>query len=108
MTTQLVRKQIYIHRRQQALLKQLARACGLSEAEIIRQAIDREAVNVMSQPLRGNQDSWEETKAFMRSLETRRGQFREPIHWNRAELYEERLNRLADHLSPGAEQEPHK
>lgn len=39
MTTQLVRKQIYIHRRQQALLKQPARARGLSEAEIIRQAI---------------------------------------------------------------------
>jgi len=39
----MVRKQVYIHQRQEATLKRLARQRGLSEAEIIRQAIDREA-----------------------------------------------------------------
>jgi len=39
----MVRKQIYLHQRQEAQLKRLARLRGLSEAEIIRQAIDREA-----------------------------------------------------------------
>ena len=42
--TDMVRKQVYIHQRQEATLKRLARQRGLSEAEIIRQAIDREAV----------------------------------------------------------------
>jgi hypothetical protein len=37
-----VRKQIYIQKRQDALLKRLDQARGLSEAEIIRQAIERE------------------------------------------------------------------
>lgn len=37
---QMVRKQIYIQRRQQAILRRLARARGVSEAELIRQAID--------------------------------------------------------------------
>ena len=42
MTTQIVRKQIYIQKRQDRLIKQLARANGISEAELIRQAIERE------------------------------------------------------------------
>ena len=39
--TQMVRKQIYIPKRQQLLLKRKAKAVGISEAELIRQAIDR-------------------------------------------------------------------
>ena len=50
MTTDRVRKQIYIHRRQQALLRQLARQHGISEEEIIRRAIDRET-NLQEVPL---------------------------------------------------------
>ena len=42
MTSNMLRKQIYINRRQQNLLRQLARQSGMSEAEIIRRAIDRE------------------------------------------------------------------
>jgi len=94
MTTQLLRKQIYIHKRQQILLKRLAKERGISEAEIIRQAIDREAANAIPVPTYANQDSWDEALAFMRSLANRRDQFREPLHWNLTELYEERLNRF--------------
>ena len=39
----MVRKQIYITRRQELLLKRLARLRGVSEAEIIRKALDKEA-----------------------------------------------------------------
>ena len=88
MTTQLLRKQIYIHKRQQILLKRLAQERGISEAEIIRQAIDREAANAIPVPSFGSQDTWDEAVAFMRSLADRRDQFREPLRWNRAELYE--------------------
>jgi len=42
MVTRMVRKQINIHQRQNALLKRLVQERGLSEAEIIRQAIDHE------------------------------------------------------------------
>ena len=41
--THMVRKQIYISERQLALLRRLAVVRGVSEAEVVRQAIDREA-----------------------------------------------------------------
>jgi hypothetical protein len=104
MTSQLLRKQIYIHKRQQALLKQLAKKRGMSEAEIIRQAIDREAANSMPLPSQASQENWDETMAFMRSLADRRDRFQEPLRWNRSELYEERLNRLAGKLTPTEDQ----
>ncbi len=105
MTSQLLRKQIYIHKRQQILLKRLAKERGISEAEIIRQAIDREAANSIPMPSYGNQDLWDEAVAFMRSLADRRDQFREPLRWNRSELYKERLDRLSDKLLPSKDQE---
>ena len=37
--SEMVRKQFYIHKRQQILLKRLSQARGVSEAEIVRQAI---------------------------------------------------------------------
>jgi hypothetical protein len=43
MSDPMIRKQMYIHRRQNIILKQLAKQRGVSEAEIIRQAIEREA-----------------------------------------------------------------
>lgn len=38
---EMVRKQVYIEPRQDALLKRLSRDLGLSEAELIRSGIDR-------------------------------------------------------------------
>jgi hypothetical protein len=104
MTTQLLRKQIYINKRQQILLKRLAKERGLSEAEIIRQAIDREATSSTPVPFLNSQESWDEMVAFMRSLAGRRDQFREPLRWDRAELYEERLDRLSEKLLPPKDQ----
>jgi hypothetical protein len=105
MATQLRRKQIYILKRQQIMLKHLAKQRGLSEAEIIRQAIDREAANVLSMPSYGDKDSWDQEIAFMRSLADRRDQFLEPLRWNRTEVYEERLSHLSDKLLPRKDQE---
>jgi hypothetical protein len=39
---QMVRKQIYIEKRQDALLKRQAKLRGVSAAELIREAIDRQ------------------------------------------------------------------
>ena len=41
---QMVRKQIYIQERQGQLLRRISKARGVSEAELIRQAIERETI----------------------------------------------------------------
>ncbi len=63
--SEMVRKQFYIHRRHQILLKRLARARGVSEAEIIRQAIEREAAGNASQPRQPDRSAWEEVLDFV-------------------------------------------
>jgi hypothetical protein len=85
----MVRKQIYITRRQKVSLKHISRLQGLSEAEIIRQAIDREVGNIMSQPDQGREQAWHKELSFMHSLRERAGQYPEPMHWKREALYEE-------------------
>ncbi len=92
MTTQMVRKQIYIQKRQDALLKRLSQARGLSEAEIIRQAIEREVAGVPSQPSAVDRSAWQELVAF---LEARHGaaSSSQSYNWNREEIYAERENR---------------
>jgi len=90
----MVRKQIYISRRQQALVKRLAQLRGLSEAEIIRQAIDHEATRVKAQIPAASEQSWQEAVVFMRSLRQRVDKSTEPIQWDREELYEQRLSRF--------------
>jgi hypothetical protein len=58
-----IRKQIYIEPEQEELLKRLAHDTGMSEAQIIRQAIDRHA-NELSQPAR-RERAWAEILAFI-------------------------------------------
>jgi hypothetical protein len=93
--SEMVRKQIYISRRQQALLKRLSEQRGLSEAEIIRQAIDREASHVSPRIELTSQQAWDQAYTFMLSLSARASQFHQPYRWNRDELYEGRLSRYA-------------
>jgi hypothetical protein len=89
----MVRKQIYISKRQEQLLKRLSQARQVSEAELIRQAIDRETMSDASTLPLADEETWQQAVAFMRSLRTRAAQFSQPYQWNRAELYEERLKR---------------
>jgi hypothetical protein len=93
MTTDMVRKQIYIHRQQQNLLRQLARQRGTSEAEIIRCAIDRET---SLQEIPFSVDSHTALEEIIQSAYA--GQDRsvtgvEPYRFNRDELYDERESR---------------
>jgi hypothetical protein len=92
MTTQMVRKQIYIHKRQNTLLKRMSQARGVSEAEIIRQAIDREISGGAAQapaPSRTAMDEFVELALKRRALDIQG----EPYHWNRQEIYDERESR---------------
>lgn len=93
MSEYMVRKQIYIPKRQDALLKQLAKQRGISEAEVIRQALEHEVATSESAAME-REKALENTIAFARSLRERADfQQGEPYQWNRQELYEERENR---------------
>lgn len=89
---QMQRKQIYIPERQQSQLKRLSKQLGISEAEIIRQAIEREMLFTANRPLPGDHSALEEFIRF--------GLSRQPVQettgrrWTRDELYEERIIRL--------------
>lgn len=93
--SEMVLKQINISRRQQALLKRLSQQRGLSEAEIIRQAIDREASHVSPRVELSSQQAWDQAYDFIISLSARASQFHQPYQWNRDELYEGCLSRYA-------------
>jgi hypothetical protein len=89
----MVRKQIYIHRRQQNLLRQLARQRGTSEAEIIRRAIDRETTMQGIPFSENSQTALEEIIQAAYTLRDQPAAGSESYRFNRAALYEERENR---------------
>ncbi|MBI3393468.1 MAG: hypothetical protein HY039_09815 [Nitrospirae bacterium] len=86
----MLRKQIYIAVEQEKKLKRTAAARGVSEAQLIREPIDR-AVVVSGRGVK-DRAAWEREKARMLA----RGE-EEPVparrRWTREELYDERLDR---------------
>jgi glutamate synthase domain-containing protein 3 len=80
-----IRKQVYIEPRQELLLKEIAQKTGISEAEIIRQAIDQHIAYTGSP--KNNLETWEEEKAF---IESTKKQVALPggRDWKREDLYE--------------------
>ena len=84
MTTKKVRKQIYIEARQEQLLKQLVRETGATEAELIRQAIDRHTGSFSP---RRDLSVWEEERAFMERL-MQEGPVSGGRTWKREDLHE--------------------
>lgn len=96
MTTPMVRKQIYIPRRQDILIKRLSQTRGVSEAEIIRQAIEREISGpTLVQSLRDN-DVWAEIMQAVAEQNERWAGNTDPYRWNREELYAERTDRWSN------------
>lgn len=102
----MIRKQIHIRPYQQQILKKLAQFRRLSEAELIRQAIDRQAGGA-SEAFVADAEAWEEAHAFMltlckrevpqrevRELDAGYGQARD---WRRDDLYAERIERHGRH-----------
>ena len=81
----MVRKQVYIEPRQEALLKQLVRETGTTEAELIRQAIDRQ-MKVIRSP-KQNLRAWQEERAFITHL-IQQGPVPGGRSWRREDLYE--------------------
>ncbi|MCX8062139.1 MAG: ribbon-helix-helix protein, CopG family [Anaerolineales bacterium] len=97
MSTQMVRKQIYIPKRQHILLKQLAKAQGISESELIRQAIDREILGEVNQPTKtAHHTAWQEIVSFIRERQQAVGGATQPLLWDREAIYAERENRWVE------------
>ena len=84
---EMVRKQIYVEERHERLLKRISKARGVSEAELIRQAIERETVG--EKPLLApDQEAWDKIVRFARSRKTLRPGVR-PYRWSRPDAYED-------------------
>jgi hypothetical protein len=88
----MVRKQVYITKEQDKLLKRRAKALGVSEAEVVRQGIGLASTSSAGFPL--DRKAWQELKrgmekrARMKVSQTGRS-------WTREELYDERLVRFS-------------
>lgn len=89
--SQMVRKQIYIYKRQEAQLKRISEARGISEAEVIRNALDRE-VNSQIAPYHYDEEAWARILAFI-DKRVALGAAGEPYKFRRADAYEEREDR---------------
>jgi hypothetical protein len=90
---EMVRKQIYIQERHERLLKRISKARGVSEAELIRQAIERETVGGKLPLLAPDQAAWDKILRFANSRKALRPSAR-PYRWNRLDAYEERERRF--------------
>lgn len=84
MTTK-IRKQIYIDPEQSIILKNLATGSGLSEAELIRRAIDQyaQSYHVMNK----NRAAWEDERAYIKNL-IALGSVPGKRSWCREDLYD--------------------
>jgi hypothetical protein len=88
----MVRKQIYLERRHDAALKQRAGAAGVTEAEIVRDALDRFVGHGAGAAL-PDLASWERALRFMKSLRGRDASTPRPKRFTRDQIYAERLER---------------
>ena len=87
---QMIRKQVYIEPMQDTVLKKRSRMLGITEAEVIRRAIDTQVVFMHS----GVRDleAWEREKAFI-SGRMAGGPVSGGRKFRREDAYEERLSR---------------
>jgi hypothetical protein len=95
--TQMVRKQIYLPKRQEALLKRVAKLRGVSEAEVIRSALDDVLRGGGTRPLQPDPEAWARARRVMLSLQAQGPLPDRRRSWTRDELYEERPSRYGKH-----------
>lgn len=92
----MVRKQVYVLARHDRMLKRRARERDTTEAEIIREALDRAAQGVTRPNRRAasiDAAAGQKIIAFMKSLATRRRKGPAGRTWTREALHEDRAAR---------------
>ena len=94
---QMIRKQVYIEQRHDRILKRRAKQRGVTEAEIIREALDSAAITGGGGRKHVGHDPAAARKAlaFMRSLAARHSKGPAGRTWTRESLYEDRIRRWA-------------
>ena len=92
MSEMMVRKQVYLTRRHNLLLKRLAKQRGVSQAEVIRQALEHEAEST-TPPRRDSFAAWDEIVRFVEERKTTLAGQGEAVRWKRENLYQEREDR---------------
>lgn len=90
--SQMVRKQIYIQKSQEERLKRAAEARGVSEAEIIRRALENE-LRRAGYRMAFDKDAWGRLYAAMLDMDKLPPVPQKPRDWKRDDLYEERMKR---------------
>ncbi len=90
--TQMIRKQIYIQKSQEERLKKIAEARGMSEAEIIRRALDVELKRVGFR-LAYDDQAMKRLYQAMLDMDKKPPVPRRKRDWTREDLYEERMKR---------------
>ena len=89
---QMVRKQIYIQKSQEERLKKVAEARGVSEAEIIRRALENEMKRA-GYRLAYDRDAMQRLYKAMLDQDKKPPVPRKKRDWKREDLYEERMKR---------------
>ncbi|MBK9007973.1 MAG: ribbon-helix-helix protein, CopG family [Anaerolineae bacterium] len=88
----MVRKQIYIQKSQEERLKRVAETRGVSEAEIIRRALDNELKRA-GYRLAYDNDAMQRLYKMMRDQDKKHPVPRKKRDWMREDLYEDRMKR---------------
>jgi len=89
---QMIRKQIYIQKGQEERLKKVAEARGVSEAEIIRRALEIELRHAGYRSAY-NREAWARIQKFILEMGKRGPVQPRKRDWKREDLYEERMKR---------------
>ena len=89
----MIRKQVYIEPRQDRMLKRQASQRGVTEAELIREALDHVDLRPVTRRREVDVDAAREAVAFMRSLSARESRAPKGRTWTRESLYEDRIGR---------------
>ncbi len=82
----LIRKQLYITRDQEKMLKLKSRELGVTEAEIVREALDKREYRY-EYPFKST-DKWQEELAFIKQRISGRQVDQQTRTWRRDDLYD--------------------
>lgn len=96
--SEMVRKQIYITKRQEKLLKRISEARGVSEAEIVRKAIDQELYGASSNQFPVSQHT-SALDDFILLARQQRDLTGAPLRYKRSDLYVEREQRWTHQIA---------
>ncbi len=82
----LVRKQLYITQNQERMLKMKAREMGVTEAEIVREALESTAYRI-EYPKKA-MEKWQEELSYINERIASRKTAQKPRTWKREDLYD--------------------